>query len=179
MSIFTKFYPHHLVGIAEKSNPPCSLIEGGAKSWHGRPVRTTNQIKCLLDGCDDWDVSADLPEWDSHPSIIKETRLRPDIVIHSTSTQQLIMVELTVPYENRMEEAHIYKREKYMKLTEELENAGYKAVVMPVEDNLAKWYSAGISNPSIDEGMGSNPGAVRKKKKKTPGSHDLGVARPP
>ncbi|KAK3766631.1 hypothetical protein RRG08_042410 [Elysia crispata] len=101
--------------------------EGGAKSWHGRPVRTTNQIKCLLDGCDDWDVSADLPEWDSHP------RLRPDIVIHSASTQQLIMVELTVPYENRMEEAHIYKREKYMNLSKEQENAGYKAVVMPVE----------------------------------------------
>ncbi|KAK3770689.1 hypothetical protein RRG08_037881 [Elysia crispata] len=96
-------------------------------------MRTTNQIKCLLDGCDDWDVSADLPEWDSHPSIIKETRLRPDIVIHSASTQQLIMVELTVPYENRMEEAHIYKREKYMNLTKELENAGYKAVNMPVE----------------------------------------------
>ena len=90
-------------------------------------------IKCLLDGCDDWDVSADLPEWDSHPSIIKETRLRPEIVIHSASTQQLIMVELTVPYENRMEEAHIYKREKYINLTKELENAGYKAVVMPVE----------------------------------------------
>ncbi|KAK3788175.1 hypothetical protein RRG08_063042 [Elysia crispata] len=106
--------------------------EGGAKSWHERPVRTTNQIKCLLDGCDDWDVSADLPEWDSHPSIIKATRLRPNIVIHSASTQ-LIMVELTVPYENRMEEAHIYKREKYMNLTKELENAGYKAVVMPVE----------------------------------------------
>ncbi|KAK3744418.1 hypothetical protein RRG08_000851 [Elysia crispata] len=157
--------------------------EGGAKSWHGRPVRTTNQIKCLLGGCDDWEVSADLPEWDSHPSIIKETRLRPDIVIHSGSTQQLIMVELTVPYENRMEEAHTYKREKYMNLTKELENAGYKAVVMPVEDQLAKWYSAGISNPSRDEGMGSNPGAVQKKKKKdnreTPGSHDLGVARPP
>ena len=57
---------------------------------------------------------------------------------------------------------------------------------------MAKWYSAGISNPSRDEGMGSNPGAVRKKKKakkkkkkkkkdnrETPGSHDLGVARPP
>ena len=105
---------------------------GGAKSWHTRLVRTTNQIKCLLDGCDDWDVSADLPEWDSHPSIIKETRLRPDIMIHSASTQ-LIMVELTVPYKNRMEEAHIYKREKYMNLTKELENARYKAVVMPVE----------------------------------------------
>ena len=39
-----------------------------------------------------------------------------------------------------------------------------------------------ISNPSRDEGVGSNPGAVQKKKKdnrETPGSHDLGVARPP
>ena len=75
-------------------------IEGGAKSWHGTAVKSTNQMKCLLDGCDDWEVSADLPEWDSHPSIIKETRLRPDIVIHSSSTQQIIMVELTVLYEN-------------------------------------------------------------------------------
>ncbi|KAK3802302.1 hypothetical protein RRG08_066140 [Elysia crispata] len=99
--------------------------ERGAKSWHGRPVRTTNQIKCLLDGCDDWDDSADLPECDSHPSIIKETRLRPDIVMHSASTQQLITVELIVPYENSMEEAHIYKREKYLNMTKEPENAGY------------------------------------------------------
>ena len=54
-------------------------------------------------------------------------------MIHSVSTQQLIMVELTAPYKNRMEEAHIYKREKYLNLTKELEDAGYKAVVMPVE----------------------------------------------
>ncbi|KAK3784593.1 hypothetical protein RRG08_003401 [Elysia crispata] len=82
--------------------------------------------KCLLNGCDNWDVSADLPKIDSHPRIIKKTRLRPDIVIHSASPQQLIMVELTIPYENRMEEAHIYKREKYLNLTKELEVAGYK-----------------------------------------------------
>ena len=43
------------------------------------------------------------------------------------------MVELTVPYENRMEEAHIYKIEKYVNLNKELEDVGYKAVVMPVE----------------------------------------------
>ena len=39
---------------------------------------------------------------------------------------------------------------------------------------MAKWYSAGISNPSRDEGMGSNPGAVQKKKK-IAGSHNLRV----
>ncbi|GFR68991.1 reverse transcriptase [Elysia marginata] len=41
-----------------------------------------------------------------HPDAIREITLRPDIVIHSPSTQQFIMVELTVPYENRMEQAH-------------------------------------------------------------------------
>ena len=51
-------------------------------------MESTDQRTCLLDGCDDWEVSADLPEWDSHPSIIKEARIRPDIVIHSSSTQQ-------------------------------------------------------------------------------------------
>ena len=63
------------------------ITEGGAKSWHGMAVISTNRRKCLLDWCDDWEVSADLPEWDSHLGIIKETRLKPDIVIHSSSPQ--------------------------------------------------------------------------------------------
>ena len=39
------------------------------------------------------------------------------------TTQQNL---LTVPYENRMEEVHIYRREKYLNLTKELEDAGYE-----------------------------------------------------
>ena len=50
--------------------------DGGAKSWHGTAVKSTNQAKCLLDGCDDWEVSADLPEWDSNPSIIKKNKTK-------------------------------------------------------------------------------------------------------
>ena len=67
---------------------------GGAKSWQGRLAKTTKQRKYLFDGCDDWEVPANLPEWDSHPSAIKVTRIGPDIVIHSSSTQQLFMVKL-------------------------------------------------------------------------------------
>ena len=100
-----------------KTNVLIFTTEGGTKSWHVRLVMTTNQRKCLLDGCDDWDVSADPPQWHSHHSI------RPDIVIHLDSTQQNL---LTVPYENRMEEVHIYRREKYLNLTKELEDAGYE-----------------------------------------------------
>ena len=36
----------------------------GGKSWHGRWAKTKRQRKCLLDGCNDWEVSADLREWD-------------------------------------------------------------------------------------------------------------------
>ncbi|GFN95329.1 polyprotein [Plakobranchus ocellatus] len=89
--------------------------------------------KCLLDGCDDWVVSADLPEWERHPDVIRKKALRPDIVIHSASTQQTIMVELTFPYESRMEEAHAFKEVKYLDLTKELRKDGYEAKVMPVE----------------------------------------------
>ena len=79
----------------------------------------------------DWIVSGDLPEFDSQPSIIKETRLRPDIQIHSSSTQLLIMMELQ--FQSRTKEVHTYKREKYLNLNRELRDAGYKAVEVPVK----------------------------------------------
>ncbi|GFR82829.1 reverse transcriptase [Elysia marginata] len=120
-----------------QSNPPSPNLlyttEGGARKWCGRSNTASNQRKGLLDGCDDWEVSADLPEWDKHPEVIRRTTLRPDIVIHSPSTQQVIMVELTVPYESRMEQAHNYKKEKYLNLTKELEESGYRAKIIPIE----------------------------------------------
>ncbi|GFR97958.1 reverse transcriptase [Elysia marginata] len=74
-----------------KFNPPSpSFIifttEGGDRKWCGRSNTASIQRKGLLDGCDDWEVSADLPEWDKHLEVIRRTTLRPDIVIHSPST---------------------------------------------------------------------------------------------
>ncbi|GFO05119.1 reverse transcriptase [Plakobranchus ocellatus] len=43
------------------------------------------------------------------------------------------MVELTLPYESRMEEAHAFKEGKYLDSTKELKKGGYVAKVMPVE----------------------------------------------
>ena len=65
-------------------------------------------------------------------------------MIHSASTQQLIVVELAVPYENRMEEAHFYKKEKYINLPKELENAGSRAVVMPVEVGVRGFVASSV-----------------------------------
>ncbi|GFO22876.1 polyprotein [Plakobranchus ocellatus] len=63
--------------------------EGGVKKWHGGSITINTHRKGLLDSCNDWVVSADLPEWESHPDVIRKTALRPDIVIHSASTQQI------------------------------------------------------------------------------------------
>ncbi|GFO27371.1 reverse transcriptase [Plakobranchus ocellatus] len=109
------------------------ITESGVKKWHGGSIPINTHRKGLLDGCDNWVVSADLPEWERHPDVIRKTALRPDIVIHSASTQQIIMVELTVPYESRMEVAHAFKEAKYLELTKELKKDGYEAKVMPVE----------------------------------------------
>ncbi|GFN94046.1 reverse transcriptase [Plakobranchus ocellatus] len=51
------------------------------------------------------------------PDVIRKSALKPLIVIHSASTQQIIMVELTVSYESRMEEANAFKKGKYLDLT--------------------------------------------------------------
>ena len=40
------------------------------------------------------------------PQDIVETGLRPDIVLLSRSMKQLVLIELTVPWEERTEEAH-------------------------------------------------------------------------
>ncbi|GFN91962.1 polyprotein [Plakobranchus ocellatus] len=107
--------------------------EGGVKKWHEGSITINAHRKGLLVGCNDWALSADLPELERHPDVIRKTALRPDIEIHSASTQQIIMVELTVPYESRMEEAHVFKEGKYLNLTKELKKDGYEAKVMPVE----------------------------------------------
>ncbi|GFO00946.1 reverse transcriptase [Plakobranchus ocellatus] len=53
--------------------------EGGVKKWHGGSIPINSHRKGLLDRCDDWVVSADLPEWERHPDVIRKTALRPDI----------------------------------------------------------------------------------------------------
>ncbi|GFS15158.1 reverse transcriptase [Elysia marginata] len=43
------------------------------------------------------------------------------------------MVEPTVQYESRMEQAHTYKKETYLDLTKKLKESGYRAKIMPIE----------------------------------------------
>ncbi|GFN76684.1 reverse transcriptase [Plakobranchus ocellatus] len=52
------------------------------QSWCGSGARMDTQRKSLLDGCDDWDCSADLSEWNRYRKVIQDTGMRPDIMLH-------------------------------------------------------------------------------------------------
>ena len=48
-------------------------------------------------------------------------------------TKQIIMIELTVPSESRIDEQHWYKMEKYTELIQAVKGAGYSARIIAVE----------------------------------------------
>ncbi|GFO14820.1 reverse transcriptase [Plakobranchus ocellatus] len=62
--------------------------EGGTKSWCGSAAGMESQRKSLLDDCGDLEFSADVSEWNKYPKVVQYTRMRPDIVFHSSATRQ-------------------------------------------------------------------------------------------
>ncbi|GFN75109.1 reverse transcriptase [Plakobranchus ocellatus] len=48
--------------------------EGGVKKWHGGSIPINTHRKGLLDGCDDWVVSADLPALNGKDTLMLSER---------------------------------------------------------------------------------------------------------
>jgi hypothetical protein len=67
------------------------------------------------------------------PKEIFTTNQRPDIVTWSKISKQVIIIELTVPWEERIEEAHERKRLKYEELIAQCRERKWKNWSMPVE----------------------------------------------
>lgn len=66
------------------------------------------------------------------PDIV-QTTLRPDIVIWSSKNKRLVIIELTVPWETRCEEAFERKKAKYTELVEQCQQRGWRCWLFPVE----------------------------------------------
>ena len=122
-----------------KRKPPTAVPQAtfysanGGQPWPRVTAPATAQKQGLLDGAGDWECSADLPEWKKYPEAIRKMGLRPDIVLHSSQLKQMILIELTVPWESRMEEAHVYKTEKYASLASSLKKYGFHVKVLAVD----------------------------------------------
>src|SRR5277367_3421982 len=82
---------------------------------------------------DKWDVLVDLERRLVFPSEIVVTALRPEMVLVEYSKKMVMMVELTVPWEDRMMEANVRKSSKYEELRQECEDTGWKARCYAIE----------------------------------------------
>jgi len=86
----------------------------------------------LLQEARHWEIKVDLQHKLVFPDVV-QTSLRPDIVIWSTIPKMMILVELTVPWEERMDEANERKRSKYQELADLCREKGFSTWVFPVE----------------------------------------------
>ncbi|XP_053332775.1 uncharacterized protein LOC128506382 [Clarias gariepinus] len=87
----------------------------------------------ILTSARDWQLLVDLERQLKFPSHIAVTTLRPDIVLVSEATKQAVLLELTVPWEDRLEEAFERKLSRYAGLVSDCQQAGWRARCLPVE----------------------------------------------
>ena len=87
----------------------------------------------LLSTASDWELRVDLQRQLKFPAHVTTTSLRPDIVLSSVSASQVLLLELTVPWEERIEEAYERKRSKYQELVEQCQRGGWRTRCMPIE----------------------------------------------
>ncbi|KAL5016444.1 hypothetical protein ScPMuIL_006033, partial [Solemya velum] len=89
-----------------------NFIKGGRKTSRNANSKASG----ILATANDWEMQADVGGKTTFPGEVITTTLRPDIVLWSRTSRQVILVELTVPWETRLEEAHERKLTKYQDL---------------------------------------------------------------
>ncbi|KAK0145573.1 hypothetical protein N1851_015527 [Merluccius polli] len=100
----------------------------------GQPRSTKARCKTgsLITGAG-WELKVDLGQQMAVPSHIVSTRLRPDLLLWSDREKAVFLVELTIPWEDRVEEANELKRAKYTEIAEEAAQRGWSVRLRPIE----------------------------------------------
>ena len=131
-----KFWDH-VVNEARSSDAPfIRLVPEHAASFRShssdrsrRPLFSSDALRCASD----WVFLFDLEDALIFPPEIVATLQRPDIVIFSRALRQVILIELTVPLEDRVCLAHERKRNRYLPLLSLCQSNGWNATHFPVE----------------------------------------------
>ncbi|KAK0141753.1 hypothetical protein N1851_020577 [Merluccius polli] len=73
----------------------------------------------LLSTAQDWELKLDVWKQLKLTENVAATTSRPDMVLLSEASKQVILLELAIPWEDRIEEANQKKRVKYAELVEQ------------------------------------------------------------
>ena len=87
----------------------------------------------ILTATNDWLLLIDLETQLMFPQEIELTDLRPDLAIWSRKANTVVVDELTVPWEDNIEVANEYKRDKYTDLVLEGTQKGWRVILCPFE----------------------------------------------
>ena len=115
---------HHLL-----SSCNVSLEQGRFTFRHDSCLRTiTDYLSGRVN--DGFEIFSDLAGRGSGPNRtipfdLVITSQRPDLVIVNHALKQIVIFELTVPWDRNVQNAHEYKMNKYAALVIDLQNAGY------------------------------------------------------
>ena len=109
-----------------------------------KPNIQARQLSSYWDNAKDWEMIVDVEQQLQIPKFITDTRARPDMIIFSRTAHCLGILELTVPYEDRMEVANELKRSKYEELKTACEANSWSVVIWPVEVGVR-----GFISPSL------------------------------
>ena len=106
------------------------FVKGGNPPKKKKHVYNTG----LLYTANDWTLLHDNP---SQPLVVPfhivQTSLRPDIVIYSDATKQVIIIELTVPAEDNIVQQHTDKEFKYSNLCDDINLNKWTGQIFAVE----------------------------------------------
>ena len=108
------------------------FVRAGAKGKE-MPNRQYRSGMGILTEARDWVLLADVNGQLKFPSEVATTRLRPDLIIYSTSTKRIVWWELTCPCEERISAAHELKLDRYSELQVECQENGWSCYNMAVE----------------------------------------------
>jgi hypothetical protein len=123
---------------SKASVPPLSssFVAAGSRSSKSKssPSGRVSSRVSLLQAAHDWQMLADFGHSRMvFPPEIVPTTQRPDVVLWSTSTRRVFLIELTCPAEENIEIASVFKASKYKELADAIEQAGWTVGVKPIE----------------------------------------------
>lgn len=99
----------------------------------GEKAGKEDRCSGILGTAKDWEMRLDLGRQLKFPEEIAVTSLQPDIVLWSQASKQVALIELTVPWEERIEQAHKRMLGKYQSLIFESQQRGWRTWNLPVE----------------------------------------------
>ena len=126
-TIIKKF--NSLPTSSSAGHAPIPFIKEGAKPRQSKPPPPRG----ILASANDWEIRLDLNSRLYFPPDIIITDMRPDLIIWSKLRKIVIIGELTVPWEDNIDERNEYKRAKYQELVSDIKARGWTVHCFPFE----------------------------------------------